>query len=215
MSSLIQQISKAIATSVVGFTVLALPMKDAEAIIFTNREEWAANFVPNSIITEDFESSPIGYFDPGGGYTTTIDLGLIDVFIGPANYIVVSPIRDLKISDYGNLGDGTTIINFRNPIFGFGFDFSQAFGRFAVSTDSDGITFSSNSGFLGVVEKQPFQTITFTKLESFGYATPEITLDNLSFSSELKDAVPMPEPTSLTALGLFFAGLLWSRFRSA
>lgn len=217
MSSFMKQLLISTASGLVGLTALAMTMRDAQAIVFTNRSEWEANFVPGTIITEDFESSPSGrYILP----SNPVDLGLIDIAVSQnSDELEVSSGKFTLFvtQNFDPIIAPPSEIDFRSSIFGFGFDFSQSFGSFAVSTGSDYITIPGNNGFLGIIEDEPFQTTTLAvvNVPASLIATPEITIDNLSFSAELKDTESVPEPATWTALGLLLAGLLWSRFKSA
>lgn len=186
----------------------------ASSLVYTNRTQWATA-IGGGIITENFETSPVGVLPIG-----TTQLGLVAFTTddnGSENPSIrnggtVNSTRELfGRVDNGAFGGTFHIITFPTAVRAFGADFNSTTSGdgLQVVIGSDVITFSQHltgagNGFLGVVSSAPFTAITFRPAglplgEGFG-------LDNLSFQ-------PVPEPPSIVCGGATIISLFIRRRR--
>jgi len=217
ISTLAQKISVILAGSLTCLGALTFSQCEVEAIVFTDRADWDAEFIGDDVFVEDFNSQPLGNFPVG-----TTDLGSIEVTIDGSNQFTrianmgliddTNEFQGFIIQNSPTVGTLTSItFNFGIDVIGFGADFFSALtGDFlTVSTGANTYEFDNflsfpGNGFLGVVEDTVFSAITFEveNLTNFG---EWFTLDNLVFARRARPvSVPVPEPTS--GLGMLAFG---------
>jgi hypothetical protein len=192
-------------------TVKAVP------VVYTTEATWLTAVTGSTVITEDFESSPIGILSVGttdiGEFDITIDVSDSSTNIHGGGHVNGSREFDGFIS----LG-GTTSIEFSgfdtSPIIGFAGDWVSTItgNLLTMEMDVNGtiIKFSDHftspgTGFLGVVDTVAFSSVAFDveNLTSFGEF---FSVDNVRLAS-------VPEPSTMLLLGIGLVGLVGSARR--
>lgn len=193
------------------FIVVACAVADADnaVIVFTSRVHWATA-VGNGVITEDFETSPLGLLPIG-----TTQLGMIAFTTDDSGPIAprieqpgqVNGTRDLfGRVDNRTFGGTFHTISFPFDAIAFGADFDSTTtgDGLEVTVGAAMIRFSDHlsgpgDGFLGVISDAPFDSITFRPV---GLPLGEgFSVDNLSFR-----AVPEPSSAILAVIAAAIGG---------
>lgn len=182
----------------------------AQLQVFTDRGAWEAA-VGVGIVTQDFDSAPIGTIGDG----STLDLGNLEITRdGSAN----SADGDLEIADgsaFGNL-NGTTflagetgiepheVVDFTfdgASVFAFGADFFSPFSGDGIALQVGNETVNIDTiagfdqGFFGVIATGSFSTISIVGTTDAISFQELWSLDNLSY------AVPTPGAAAVLGLG--------------
>lgn len=160
------------------------------------------------ILTEDFESSPVGQLPAG-----TTDIGLFDMVL--ANTTIFNSIAftasttevNVDLNDNGGTTGAARIdwVNFDVPLWihGIGFDVSSLDADLTITVNGVDVVFAGNNpSFVGIVEREPIFSLTFTA-------------DNVNFilDNVLVAIREVPEPAGLALFGLGLLGLGATRRR--
>jgi hypothetical protein len=192
-------------------------------LAFTNEADWLAALGGSAVVTEDFESSPIGPLPLG-----STDIGLFDVSLNAVDTNGLTEIldpgfvngtRDLRGSVYDDLANGPTQIAFifDAAVRGVAGDFFDATSADRLTITLSGVTFNVSdhlgvpgNGFLGFVDNDPFTQIIFGTQNAAVQPNEAFNIDNVRISPA--STVPEPPPMALLAAGIMILG--WKRWRT-
>lgn len=189
----------------VGFAVLALSANWATAQqTFTNRAEYIGT--ADSVVVEDFESSPLGLLSAG-----TNDIGSFNVFLGAADTDETTGIVDFGLvdssrefqADLDNDHNQELRFDFDQPVFGFGADFGATLTSDLLTLEINNTTYNlddfftrGGTGFFGVISEQSFSSVIFGR-ENPTSSGEFFSIDNVVLAT-------IPEPSC----GLFAAAFV-------
>ena len=210
---------------VVAALMAAGPASAAVITVYTNQAAWEAA-VGGMFETETFDGLPV---TTPLAANTTHALGLVEFEYPGApdigSYdddlpaITGDPDREFQGSVYqatwggGDTKPGPHEFTFPYDVMAFGADFRTTTSGAMLTATMAGETIAFDdyladpgTGFLGVVSDTPFTTVVFDA-DGGGYTNEQFYMDDLSFSN-------IPEPATLSLLGLGALGLVRRRRRS-